>query len=196
MTSANATTPTWSVHDLRRISVDEYHRMIAAGILNEDDPVELLEGWIVRQLPRGPAHDGTLQLLTYTLRDLLPAGWRVRVRCGWTTQDSEPEPDVAVVTGDLRAFMERHPGPQDTALVVEVAAASLERDRHDKARLYARAGLSCYWVVNLVDRQIEVLTHPVADGERSRYARYDVLRGEDSVGLVVEGRIPVTDLLL
>jgi Uma2 family endonuclease len=79
----------------------------------------------------------------------MPLGWRVRVQLAITTSDSEPEPDLAVVCGSIRDHARRHPAPHEIVLVIEVAASSLTVDRA-KARLYARAGIPAYWIVNLV----------------------------------------------
>lgn len=96
---------------VRRFSVDEYHRMIQAGILTEDDAVELLEGWIVPKMPRNPPHDGTIQIADEVLRPRLPAGWQLRIQSALTMPDSEPEPDLVVVRGDARTYLNRHTRP-------------------------------------------------------------------------------------
>src|SRR5579862_9140639 len=80
---------------VRPFTVDEYHRMIDADVLDEGDAVELLEGWIVPKMPRNPPHDATIGLADDALRIRLPAGWHVRLQSAITTSDSEPEPDLA-----------------------------------------------------------------------------------------------------
>lgn len=145
---------------LRQFTVAEYHRMIETRVLTEDDPVELLEGWIVQKIPRNPPHDGTVALTNKALSRRLPPGWHVRIQSAITTSDSEPEPDLAVARGVEEDYLVRHPGPADLALVVEVADSTLDRDREEKARIYARAGIRAYWIVNLVDRRVEVYTDP------------------------------------
>src|SRR5882762_3647803 len=85
---------------VRRFTVAVYHRMIDVGLLTEDEPVELLEGWIVPKMPRNPPHDGTIQRINKRLGRCLPPGWDLRVQSAVTTADSEPEPDLAVVRGD------------------------------------------------------------------------------------------------
>src|SRR5215208_5522260 len=87
---------------MRPFSVSEYGRMIETGVLAEDDPVELLEGWIVFKMTRNPPHDVAVALTGKLLIRVLPAGWHVRSQSAITTQDSQPEPDVAVVRGDER----------------------------------------------------------------------------------------------
>src|SRR5947209_14046669 len=91
-------------------TVDAYHHLIQAGLLTEDDNVELLEGWIVPKMPHNPPHDGTIQSTGEAVDRRLPAGWKVRVQSAVTTGDSEPEPDLAVVRGDARTYFHRHPG--------------------------------------------------------------------------------------
>lgn len=163
-----------------------------AGVLTEDDRVELLEGRIVTKMNHNPQHDGTVQLVDEAISDRLPRGYKVRIQSSVTTSDSEPEPDVAVVRGAIRDFLSRHPGPSDLALVVEVAETSLRRDRA-KRRLYARAGIAVYWIVNLVDSQLEVYTEPTGEGASPQYQQTDILRPEQQVSLVIDGQ-PVGDI--
>ena len=153
-----AIVPPFPVH---RFTVDEYHRMIETGVLGEDDDVELLEGWIVPKMPRSPTHDGVIAMvMADVLTPRLPKGWSCRGQSAMTTSTSEPEPDVAVVRGCARDYLSRHPGPTDTALAIEVADSSLQQDRVHKARIYAAAAVPVYWIVNLIDHQIEVYTDP------------------------------------
>src|SRR5438093_733530 len=98
-------------YPVRKFSVDEYHRMIQAAVLTEDDPVELLEGWIVPKMPRNTPHDVCLDKSQDALRAVLPAGWRLRVQSAITTPDSEPEPDLAVVPGTPERYLAHHPFP-------------------------------------------------------------------------------------
>jgi Uma2 family endonuclease len=189
---------------MRPFSVAEYHRLIQTGILTEDDPVELLEGWLITKMPRNPPHDVAVGLTEQEIRSRLPTTWITRGQSAVTTDDSEPEPDVAVVRGPLRRYSNQHPTPADTALTVEVSDSTLQRDRTIKLRLYARAGIAVYWIVNLVDRQVEVYTNPTGpvapgSGTEPTYAnRQDFLPGS-AVPLNVPGQppclIPVQDLL-
>src|SRR5262245_51361037 len=123
--------PSWP---MRRFSVDEYHRLIEIGLFTEDDRVELLDGWIVWKLPHEPLHDVVLELTDEQIRPHLPPDWRLRVRSAITLSESEPEPDLTIVSGAARLFLRRHPGPADIALVAEVSDASLSRDRVDKGQ--------------------------------------------------------------
>jgi Uma2 family endonuclease len=183
----------------RRFSVAEYHQMIDTGIVGEDPPVELLEGWIVPKMPRKPPHDGTLDLLEGELAPRLPPGWFLRTQKANTTSDSEPEPDVAAVRGDRRTYLQRHPTPADIGLLIEVSETTLAQDRQVKGRIYARAGVPIYWVVNLVDGWIEVYSDPDSTAAVPTYrTRTDYRRG-DSIPLLLDGQVlttlPVADLL-
>jgi Uma2 family endonuclease len=106
-----------------------------------------------------------------------------------TTADSEPEPDLAIVRGPATRYVARHPGPLDVALVIEVADSSLQYDRGVKAELYARGGIPAYWIVNLVDSCVEVMTDPTPQGYRRRV----VCRDGESLDLVLDGA-PVTQV--
>ncbi len=184
---------------MRPFTVDEYHRLIEAGVLTEADPVELLEGWIVYKMTRNPPHDVALGLTGDALAARLPAGWHVREQSAVTTADSEPEPDLAVTRGVRRDYAARHPGPADLALVVEVAESSLDDDRDDKWRIYARAGIPVYWIVNVVDRRVEVYTDPTGPDPAPGYRRRDDYGPGQAVPFALPGQppaaIPVVDLL-
>ena len=171
----------------RLFSVAEYHQLCELGILTEDDNLELLEGYLVHKMPRNPPHAGTLQRLLRHLLSMMPDGWEVRCQSAVTLIDSEPEPDLAVVRTDAGDYMQRHPAPEDIALVVEVADSTLAGDRADKCRIYARAGVPIYWIVNLVDGQIEVYSSPVGGptpGYRDRADR----RIGDEVEVMLAGQ--------
>jgi Uma2 family endonuclease len=129
--------------------------MIDAGILREDEHVELVGGRIVEMSPEGPLHAGTIDLCAEALRRAFGRGYTVRVQHPLAVDpDSEPEPDLAVVRGSPREHLTGH--PREAVLVIEVAESSLDYDRREKAGLYARAGFPEYWIVNLRDRTVEV----------------------------------------
>jgi Uma2 family endonuclease len=169
------------------------------GVLTEDDPVELLEGWIVPKMPHNLPHDGTIELADGALRPLLPSGWRLRIQSSITLADSEPEPDLVLARGDARTYVARHPGPADIGLLTEVADSSLARDRGDKARIYARAGITVYWIINLVDRQVEVYTDPTGPDPNPHYRRHQVYDITQPVPVIIAGQqvgqVAVRDLL-
>jgi Uma2 family endonuclease len=184
---------------VRRFSVSQYHEMIATGILTPDDPLELLEGWLVPKMVKNPPHSTARHLTTKALERIVPSGWHVRSQEPITLGDSEPEPDVAVVRGDAGLYEHRHPGLQDVALVVEVSDVSLARDRSIKKRVYARAGIPVYWIVNLPERQIDVYTDPSCSAEPPEYRRHEDYAVGREVSLTIEsreaGRIHVAALL-
>jgi Uma2 family endonuclease len=162
--------------------------MINAGILTDDDPVELLEGLLVARAPKTPPHSVVTQLAREMLAYLLPPGWHVDAHDPITTEDSEPEPDVAVIRGNRRDYLERHPGPDEVALVIEVADTTLRRDRGLKKQVYARAGIPVYLIINLPERQIEVYTSPTGEAEEPDYQQRQDYGPDDEVPIVIEGR--------
>jgi Uma2 family endonuclease len=187
------TQPGWDLREMppvpvRRFTVEEYHQMIAAGVFAEDERFELLDGWIIAKPAQTPPHAMVIGLADDQLRGLLPSSWHVRIRSAITTAGSEPEPDLVIVRGAARDYVSRHPGPQDIALVVEVADSTLAEDRKFKGRLYARAGIPLYWIINLVDAQIEVYTDPTGPDATPGYRQLQTYGPDNLVPLVIEGR--------
>ena len=196
---ASAATGTAAGPGFYKLSVAQYHRMIAADTFTEDDRVELLGGYLVNKMPQGTPHSNTVDLLADDLRGLVPFGWRVRVQLPVTLAESEPEPDIALVRGDRRTYATRQPGPADFGVVVEVAVSSLAEDRRQKGLYYAHAGIPIYWVVNVAGRVVEVYTDPDPAVDPPAYrVRTDYLPGQD-VPLILDGgevaRVPVAALL-
>lgn len=182
-----------------RFSVATYQHLTRLGVLTEDDNVELIDGYVVMKMAHSPPHDNTLQRLSRRLFRLAPPGWEVRIQLATTLATSEPEPDALLARGDETTFATRHPGPADIGFVVEVSATSLDFDRLDKGRIYAQAAIRIYWIVNLIDRQVEVYTDPRPADPVPGYAARTDYRPGDSVPLVLDGQavahIPVVDLL-
>ncbi len=196
---APPTDPSVPTEPIFRLSVAQYHQMIDAGILTDDDPVELLDGWLVQKMSKKPPHSVSTLKTRNTLARVLPPGWFVNTQEPVTTDTSEPEPDVIAVRGEVEQYAERHPGPQDVGLAVEVSDSTLARDRGLKKRLYAQNRIAIYWIVNLIDNQVEVYTDPTGPAETPDYRQrrdYGVL---DEIPLVIDGneiaRFPVRDLL-
>jgi Uma2 family endonuclease len=159
-----------SVAGFRRITPKQYHALIDSGIIYEGEPVELLEGLVVKKSRRGPRHDGAATRLMNRLPGLLPAGWMLSVQCAISLNDSEPEPDGAVVRGDETSYDSRLPEAADFGIAIEVSDSTLAFDRSDKGRIYARAGIPEYWIINIPDRQIEVYTQPNSTAALPHYA--------------------------
>ncbi len=199
--SAISTLPLFAMppFPIRRFSVAEYHRMIDAGILTEDDPVELLEGWIAPKMPRTALHDGIIQKANKRVGRRLPVGWDIRGQSAITTTDSEPEPDLAVVRGNETAYLYRKPEPPDIGVLIEVSDSTLSQDRNQKGRLYARAGVPYYWIINLADGWVEVYTDPDSAAATPSYRTRTDCQLRDQVPLILDGQtvamVPVTDLL-
>jgi Uma2 family endonuclease len=184
---------------LYRLSVIEYDRMAESGLL-ADPRVELIDGLLVRKMTKKPEHSATIGTVQELLGELLQAGsgWHLRVEQPVRIPEyDEPEPDLAVARGKSADYRGHHPGPGDVALVIEVAGSSLTADRIDMARAYGIGGIPIYWIVNLIDRQVEVYQEP--DPIRGGYSQRAVYQLGDSVPVVIAGAelgvIAVADLL-
>lgn len=172
-----------------RLSVERYHQMIEAGLLTDDDPVELLEGWLIQKMPKGPHHSVAIRRLRRTFEQFLGEGWVVEPQDAITLLQSEPEPDIYVARGDETTFLNRHPYADDLVLLVEVAEATLSRDRNLKKRIYAQAGVPTYWIVNLVDRQIEVYSQPTTKAKNPTYSQRQDYGLDQKVPLLIAGEV-------
>jgi Uma2 family endonuclease len=176
----------------------EYERLVDVGVF-EGEPLELIAGDLIVAEPKGSPHAAAVGTAGDALRAALPSGWTVRIQDPLALDDeSAPEPDVVVVRGSHADY--RHAHPARPALVVEVAESSLAFDRLQKGSLYARAGIVDYWIVNLVDRVLEVYRHPAADLTAPfgwRYVSVERLRPPDAVTPlgVPTAAIPVAALL-
>jgi Uma2 family endonuclease len=166
----------------RRWTRAEYDRLIEVGFFQPGEPVELLGGELIVGEPQGSRHYTTICLVEEILRAAFGPGWVIRAQGPVALDDeSEPEPDLAVVRGSVRDYSGEH--PSRPVLVVEVSESSLSLDRERKGSLYARAGLDEYWIVNLVDRTLEIYRHPVADPSAPfgwRYGSREVLGADAS----------------
>jgi Uma2 family endonuclease len=178
---------------------NEYHRLTESGFLDEDEAVELVGGQLIVAEPKGTGHTVAIDLATDALRGAFGPGWTIRVQEPITPdEESEPEPDLAVVPGSPRQYLAAH--PSRPVLVLEVAESSLAFDRRDKGSLYARAQILDYWIVNLVDHVLEVYRHPVPAAEAPygwRYQHVQRLGPEATVSplAVPAASVSVTDLL-
>jgi Uma2 family endonuclease len=182
-----------------QLTVEQYHAMIRAGALESGAPIELLEGWLVTKTTKNPPHRVAVRKSRIALERILPPGWSVDIQEPITTPDSEPEPDISVTRGDTAQLLDRHPGPDQVALLVEVADASLDRNRGWKKRIYAAARIPVYWIVNLIERRVEVFDDPSGAGERPDYGIRRVYLPGDRIPVVLDGnelgQIAVDDLL-
>ncbi|HJU56010.1 MAG TPA: Uma2 family endonuclease [Pyrinomonadaceae bacterium] len=167
--SLNEAQPPEHQPSLRLLTSAEYEQMIAAGIFNEDDRVELLEGVIVEMSPKGVKHAAsTDRAARYFLRLL---GERVIVRNQnpiKLNDHSEPEPDLVLAAPEQYEYAFKHPRPKDIYLVLEMADTTLAYDRQSKGPSYAKAGIVQYLILNLNEMEIEDYREPSADGYRSK----------------------------
>ncbi len=170
--TANGAVP-FSGAELYRMNVFEYERLVSSGAL--DDPrIELIDGYLVRKMGKNPPHVWSVDATELGLHTVLAARWLIRRESPVRIPEfDEPEPDVAVVKGTRLDYKSRHPEPGDIALLVEVAEPSLDRDRGEKLRAYARCEIPVYWIVNLIDARLEVYSNPAEGGYHARqvYAR-------------------------
>jgi Putative restriction endonuclease len=183
-----------------QFTVAQYQRMITLGIVPEDTPAELLDGLIVTKMSRNAPHDSAVYCTHMALIRLLPPTWICRGQSGVTTDDSQPEPDLAVVQGPPTRYRNHHPTAQETALVIEASDSTLDRDRGFKGPLYARSGIPIYWILNIPDDWIEVYTEPATTDGEPLYQQRQVYRQGESVPVIVAGSeiamIPVQELLV
>ncbi|MDX2029894.1 MAG: Uma2 family endonuclease [Blastocatellia bacterium] len=176
----------------------EYYRMGEMGLFQRKR-VELIEGEIIEMSPIQSSHATSVTLCDEALREVFHKGWVVRVQNPLSLgENSDPEPDLAVVAGKTRDFTDAH--PDTAALVIEVADSSLAYDRKNKASLYAKAGIADYWIVNLSSRQVEVHRRPVKAPEAPygyAYAENLIFNAGDAVKPLAKPKsiIAVADLL-
>ena len=177
----------------------EYDRLVEAEILGPEDRIELLGGQMIVKEPQYSPHATAIQLVQRTLERAFGPGWSVRPQLPIAlAEDSEPEPDVCVVRGDPRDYRDAH--PERPVLIVEVSLSRLGFDREHKGSLYARAGITDYWIVNLADRRVEIYREPVPDGAASfgwRYGRSATLGPDERISPLAApaAEIAVADLL-
>ncbi len=183
---------------LRRWTRDEFYRLADLGLF-DGQRAELWEGVVMVMSPQGPKHYSSVKRVARVLDVHFPASYDVRMQgpldLGLHT---EPEPDIAVVQTSPDDYAAAH--PQGAFLTVEVSDTTLASDQTRKASLYARAGIPDYWIVNLVDQQLEVYRNPVPDAAQPyghRYANVTILKRGDTVSPLVEPSlvIAVADLL-
>lgn len=146
----------------RRWTLDEYHRMAEAGILGTDEHVELIEGEIIGPMPpQLTPHSVAVRLAKRFIQAVFDGDLLVDTQLPIVLEPaSQPEPDLVVVPGPERKYLSQHPSAEDIRLVVEISDTTLSFDRGRKARLYAKHGIADYWIVNLVDRCVEVRRDP------------------------------------
>lgn len=169
----------------------QYERMTEAGVLGEDDRVELIEGRIVVTWVITPRRATSIRLLQDSLGEAYSHRFMIRVRAPLAISlDLEPEPDVSVISGSPRDYLDAH--PQTAVLIVEVADSSLLTDRTEKAGLYAQHGIGEYWILNVRDEVLQVYREP-ADG--TYQTKTTLRRGDRITPPQADAEIEVADVL-
>jgi len=175
-----------AVEARKKFTTDDVMRMLKAGILNEDDRLELIEGELLVVSPQDPIHAGAVQRLNQWLVRAYGDAFQVRPQLPLHASAlSLPEPDLAVVRGDVHSFDRGHPEGADSVLLIEVTWTTAQRDRR-KVEIYARAGVPVYWRVDLEHRRLEVYEGPATDA--GVYTRVRLLSDGDEVD------VPETDV--
>jgi Uma2 family endonuclease len=186
------------IEDIRRFTVKEYHRLGEVGLFGPEDRVELIDGYIIKKAMQNTPHSRAVRRLVTRLSRFAGQQWAIQAQLPITLQRSEPEPDGCVMIGPEERYDDRNPRPRDIALVIEIADTSLALDRGAKLRAYARNRLPVYWIVNILDRRIEVYTLP-QPGRTPGYQKREYFGRGLKVPVVLNGaavgEIAVNDLL-
>jgi Uma2 family endonuclease len=170
---------------LHRLTVLQFDQMVANGVIAEDDPVELIEGLLVTKMSRNRPHLVAGKKGLKVLSRIIPPGWHVAkedpvVVLVWC----KPEPDLAIVRGAGADYLDHDVTAADVALVIEIAESSHSIDQNDMARVYSSSRIPTYWIVNLVNRQLEVYTNPGPNG----YETSQIFTAAHEVTVVIDGR--------
>jgi Uma2 family endonuclease len=170
----------------RRITVDEYERIIRSGAIRDPDRLELVDGYMVDKMGKSAEHGFSTRKLLDRLGPMIGSEWT------WRSEQpvripayDEPEPDITIVRGSTDDYALRIPGPVDVGLLIEISLTTLDTDRGLKRAAYARDGIPVYWIVNLVDRWVEVYTKPLKSG---RYRSEGCFKPGQRVPVVIGGR--------
>jgi len=150
----------------KRFTIDEYHRLIELEFLQESDRIELIRGELIQMVAKGTPHTVCGSILCRQLDRLLGDRAVIRGQDPITLPNqSEPEPDVAIARGKDEDYLAHHPYPEDISLVIEISDSTLDYDQTKKLEIYAEAGISNYWIVNLNFRQLERYSQPYQNSQ-------------------------------
>jgi Uma2 family endonuclease len=153
-----------SIAQAKRFTLDEYHRLTELGFFHDDDRLELINGEIIEMVSKGKAHETCLRNLWKLLPKLVEDRATLQSQAPITLPpNSEPEPDFAIVKNKDDNYLSAHPASTDLLLVIEVSDSSLDYDQVVKIPLYAKAGISDYWIFNLFDNHLECYSEPYQD---------------------------------
>ncbi len=169
------------VVDLRRLTVREYYRMGTYGILDPNESVELIDGQIIKKPMKGTSHEAAITRIGRKLGNSLAELALIRYQSPIHLNEySEPEPDIAIVKRDVLDYEEHHPLPSEIYLLIEVADSSIERDTDFNAKVYAKAEISDYWILDLTNRQLYVFRQPFQD----EYQQKIILSDQEEVSIL------------
>jgi Uma2 family endonuclease len=184
--------------NIRRFTVAEYHRLGKLGLFGPEDRVELIDGYIIHKAMQNTPHARAVRRLVTRLSRFESRAWTIQSRLPITLPRNEPEPDGCVMIGPEERYDDRNPKPPDIVLVIEVADSSLALDRGAKLRAYARNRVPIYWIVNILEKHIEVYCQPRPGRTPGYQKREDFGRGL-KVPVVLNGttvgEIAVNELL-
>ena len=183
-----------------RMTVDRYRRLVESGVYGPKDPVFLWKGRLVEKMTEGDRHAFSSLSLAEFMRRLVPDGWSVRPDKPIVLADeSLPEPDLTIVRGPLRDYVNRTPKATDVALVVEVSDSSLHLDSRPVLKAYAANSIPIYWIVNIPKCRVEVFSDPMGPVEKPSYRQHRLYGPDDEVPVVLDrrevGRISVKEIL-
>jgi hypothetical protein len=176
-----------------RFTRESYEAMIEAGILQEDERVELIAGKIINKMPIGPYHASAVNRCTQVFSNAVGRHCLVSVQNPIALDEfSQPEPDIALLRPRADFYSGSHPTPRDVLLIIEIGDTSVLSDRQRKIPLYASAGVAEIWLLNLVDKSLSRHLRPV-DGVYKEISRH--LGGETlSIGTLPEAQIQLSSL--
>ena len=185
----------WVPSPLYRMTLEQYEAMVESGAFSDHDRFHLINGFLVEKMTQHDPHATADELCERALDKAIPPGWHVRsAKPVRLPPKSKPEPDRSIVRGTIRDYSERSPGPEGVGLILEVSVTSVAQDRQ-QASVYAASGIPYYWIVNVVERKVEVYFDPTPNAYK---VRADYPAGEN-VPIVIDGinlgEIAVNDLL-
>ena len=171
-----------------RLNVDQFMKMIGAGVFPDHVRIELINGLLVRKMTRYPPHNVCVLLLSRFLRTSIPPDWIVSEEKPVVVGKRQRlEPDFALIRGPESRYLARDPHADDIPLVIEVSDSTYSKDRGSKWRLYSEARIPCYWVVNIAESRVEVYTDPDGSGRSAAYRRSSLHGPDDEIPIPIAG---------
>lgn len=169
----------------KKFTIDEYHKLLDLGFFSENDRVELIRGEIIETTPKTTPHSVCNSLLWKQLYELIGKQAEIRVQEPIILpSNSEPEPDVVIARKKTDNYLSAHPTVRDLILVIEISDSTLKYDREAKLPLYAEAGINNYWIVNLVDRCLEIYSNPFSNNqEKFNYRNKSIILSDEQADL-------------